>query len=84
MIGKTIPVKYVRRDGRRVFLVREGLKRNAHMSLYRCSECGQVFFAAKGNAKTCTPTCRKRRQRRMARELRAIELGQLCMELPCR
>lgn len=73
---------YVRRDGKRQRIVKKNPKRDAYLDVRRCSECGELFLAAKSNAVTCCDTHRKRRSRRIRRELAQVQAGQLAMPMP--
>lgn len=73
---------YVRRDGKRQRIVKKNPQRDAYLELHRCSECGELFLAAKANAVTCCDSHRKRRSRRIRRELSQIEAGQLAIAMP--
>jgi hypothetical protein len=72
---------YVRRDGHRQRIVKKNPQRDAYLELHRCSECGEMFLAAKSNAVTCCDTHRKRRSRRIRRELAQVEAGQLAIPM---
>jgi len=76
-----VPKTHLRRDGKRARLVRKNPMRDAYLDLHRCSECQELFWAAKANALTCCDNCRKKRSRRIRRELAAVEAGQLSIQM---
>jgi hypothetical protein len=82
MAAQRIPKTYLKRDGKRARLYRPGKERGAYLELHRCTECRELFWAAKSNALTCSDNCRKKRSRRIQHELRQIEAGQLSMPIP--
>lgn len=43
-------------------------RRRSALTTCTCTECGDTFRAARSDATTCTPRCRQRRARRIARE----------------
>lgn len=77
-----LPEGFTNRAGRRVSLARPNRHGNSYLALKRCSECRELFYTARSHAQTCSSTCRVRRWRRLKRELRQIEHGQLRLGLP--
>jgi hypothetical protein len=53
-------------DAERAKLYRD--RHRAPIEPRACSECGKRFTPARKDGVTCSPTCRKRRQRRLAKE----------------
>lgn len=80
--SRPIRQTYVRRDGKRQRIVKKNPQRDAYLEIHRCYECGELFLAAKANAVTCCDTHRKRRSRRIRRELAQVEARQLSMTMP--
>ena len=58
--AKRMVVHYRRRDGTIATMREKRGKRNVSFIIRHCVQCGQVFYAVRNDAQTCSASCRQR------------------------